>query len=174
MDGLAGALGSVVGYLGAEVAEEEVFEKLLWPQRFYNDCTAWSLVQQFFLMGMGGPMHRAALATLDDLRDHGLYLGPRRGDMLGTAFYKDSRKSNFWRTHPDNASQPKDSRNALWVGALRDISGDADCTVIDVADPESQQKGEIPLRAFQLVHHLKLKLIKPHTPAHASVVRVQE
>lgn len=86
---LAGALGSIVGYLGAEVAEDAIFENLLWPQRFYNDRTLGSLTQQFLFMGMGGPLHRAALATLDQLRDHGLYLGPRRGDMLGTAFYKD-------------------------------------------------------------------------------------
>jgi hypothetical protein len=46
--------------------------------------------------------------------------------------------------------------------------------VIDSTDSESQQKQNIPLRAFQLVHHLKLKLIKPKTLAHASVVRVQE
>jgi hypothetical protein len=89
MDALAGALGSVVGYLGAEVAEEEIFKKLLWPQRFYNEHTVGSLIQQFLLMGMGGPLHRAALATLNDLRDHGLYLRARRGDMLATAFYKD-------------------------------------------------------------------------------------
>lgn len=46
--------------------------------------------------------------------------------------------------------------------------------MIDSTDSESQQKQNIPLRAFQLVHHLKLKLIKPKTLAHASVVRVQE
>jgi hypothetical protein len=57
---------------------------------------------------------------------------------------------------------------------LRDISDDADCTVIDSAHLESQQRKNIHLRAFQLVHHLKLKLIKPKTPAHISVVIVRE
>ncbi|KUJ19177.1 uncharacterized protein LY89DRAFT_731593 [Mollisia scopiformis] len=118
MDGLAGALGSVIGYLGAEVAEKELLERLLWPQRFYNDCNIKTLLNQFLLMGMGGPLHRAALATLDDLRDHGLYLGPRRGDMLGTAFYRDLRTFNFWRTHEDNYAQPKESRNILWIEVL--------------------------------------------------------
>jgi len=39
-------------------------------------------------MGMGGPLNRAALTTLEPLLDHGLYLGPRRGDVLCMRFDK--------------------------------------------------------------------------------------
>ena len=37
MSALSGALGSIIGYLGAEIAEANIFDRLLWPQRFYND-----------------------------------------------------------------------------------------------------------------------------------------
>ncbi|KAJ4152251.1 hypothetical protein NW754_004046 [Fusarium falciforme] len=33
---IVSALGAVLGYLGAEVAEESIFERILWPQRFFN------------------------------------------------------------------------------------------------------------------------------------------
>jgi hypothetical protein len=32
LDSLAGALGSIIGYLGAEAAQPYLFERLLWPQ----------------------------------------------------------------------------------------------------------------------------------------------
>jgi hypothetical protein len=90
MSALAGALGFVIGTLGSEVAERTLFECLLWPQRFYNDFNFFIFLKLMFLMPMGGPLHAAALETLDNLREHGLYLGRRRGNMLGTAFLPDS------------------------------------------------------------------------------------
>ena len=56
-----GALGTLIGYLGSEVATGVLFERLLWPQRFYNGIStsnAWKLA---LFMPMGGPMHKAAL-----------------------------------------------------------------------------------------------------------------
>jgi hypothetical protein len=35
-DTISAALGSVIGYLGAEVARPEMFERVFWPERFHN------------------------------------------------------------------------------------------------------------------------------------------
>ena len=39
MNALAGALGSVIGYLGTEAADTALFEALLWPERCYSKQT---------------------------------------------------------------------------------------------------------------------------------------
>ncbi|KAI1666406.1 hypothetical protein L13192_10090 [Pyrenophora tritici-repentis] len=65
MTAVAGALGSVIGYVGAEVAKPTVFERLLWPQRFYNYATPRTLLLSALTMPMGGPLHKAAFAALD-------------------------------------------------------------------------------------------------------------
>jgi len=66
MSALVGALGSVIGYLGSEVAQVSIFERLLWPERFYNDFNFSVFIKQSLFMTMGGPLHAAALATLDN------------------------------------------------------------------------------------------------------------
>jgi hypothetical protein len=48
------ALGTLVGYIGAEAATEDVFERLLWPQRFFNDVSRQDFLQIGFLTPMGG------------------------------------------------------------------------------------------------------------------------
>jgi len=113
MSALAGALGSVIGYLGAEVAEETLFERILWPQRIYNDFDFWTCIKMTAFMLMGGPLHAAALRTLDTFRDNGLYLGRRRGNMLGTAFLRDIGVRNFCRTNKREKDVAKESRNAF-------------------------------------------------------------
>jgi hypothetical protein len=82
MTAIAGALGSVIGYVGGEVADRALFERLLWPQRFYNDFTFGGFVRLALLMPMGGPVHKAAIETLEKFRENGLYNGAVRGDML--------------------------------------------------------------------------------------------
>lgn len=98
MTAIAGALGSVIGYVGAEVAEPEVFERLLWPQRFYDYLSPSTMLTTALTMPMGGPMHRAALETLDSFRKMGLYRGRCRGNMLVTAFYEKKENTYLCRT----------------------------------------------------------------------------
>ena len=88
MTATTAALGAIIGYLGAEVAEGDIFERLLWPQRFYNHLELDAVIKLAFLMPMGGPVHRAALITLDNFRKNGLYRGHCQGQMLGTAFFQ--------------------------------------------------------------------------------------
>jgi hypothetical protein len=53
---LIGALGSVIGYLGGEAAEASVFERLLWPRRFYHQLNFSSLANEIIFMTMRGPL----------------------------------------------------------------------------------------------------------------------
>ncbi|KAH0364904.1 hypothetical protein KCU89_g18910, partial [Aureobasidium melanogenum] len=110
---ITGALGTILGYLGAEVAEESVFERLLWPQRYYNDLSLIILLRLIFLMPSGGPLHRAALETLSDFQKNGLYLGKTRGNMLGTAFYNRLDVSYFARTLTGQENAAKETRNGF-------------------------------------------------------------
>ncbi|RYN18448.1 hypothetical protein AA0112_g11540 [Alternaria arborescens] len=119
MTAVAGALGSVIGYLGAEVAEPTVFERLLWPQRFYNYASLRTLLVSALMMPMGGPLHKAALETLDAIRENGLYRGATRGHMLGTAFFHENDVKYFNRIVNEGE---KDIRNGFWVEVLRMIS----------------------------------------------------
>jgi uncharacterized membrane-anchored protein len=92
----AGALGSIiVGYLGVEVAEQEVFEKLLWLQRVYNDNTPVTLVQHFLLMGMGGPLHQAVLAALDKINESRFALWTERERSLALYMIMESSTAFF-------------------------------------------------------------------------------
>ena len=118
------ALGALVGYLGAEVAESHIFERTLWPERFYNFVGFATATQLAFLMPMGGPLHRAALQTLDKFRDKGLYKGPQQGDMLGTAFFPNRSDVPYYpRSEAAGAHGqiPKEIRNGFWINVLEAV-----------------------------------------------------
>ncbi|KAF3912437.1 hypothetical protein ABW20_dc0102367 [Dactylellina cionopaga] len=127
MSAIATALGAVIGYLGAEVAEESTFERLLWPQRFYNDFTLACSAKWALFMPTCGPLHRAALSTLDMFRDHGLYRGRRCGDMLGTPFFADNPTIRYKTHTPDKHGKlytEKAVRNGFWVETLKSVIAD--------------------------------------------------
>ena len=114
-----GALGTLVGYVGAEVASDAIFSRLLWPKRFYNTHHPTDFIALAALMPMGGPIHKAALATLDQLITSGLNTGYCRGDMLGTAFYEDIKQKYLLRRGEQYEADPqKEVRNGLWVRAM--------------------------------------------------------
>ena len=114
-----GALGTLIGYVGAEVALDSMFSRLLWPARFYNTSNTGELIAIAALMPMGGPIHKAALVALDRLITSGLNKGYCRGDMLGTNFYEDIKKSYTVRMGTDDENeQQKEVRNGFWVRVM--------------------------------------------------------
>ena len=115
---IVAALGSVIGYVGAEVAGPVIFERLLWPDRFYNDLTIWIAFKLAIFMPMGGPLHKAALEVLDAFRKNGLYAGKLHGDMLGTAFFQNTTQ-RYTPCHGKNKDKEKDARNLIWIASLR-------------------------------------------------------
>ncbi|KUJ06308.1 uncharacterized protein LY89DRAFT_692557 [Mollisia scopiformis] len=173
MQALVGALGSVIGYLGSEVAEKVLFERLMWPQRYYNDLTFSIFLKQGFLMTMGGPLHAAALATLDVFRDSGLYKGTRRGHMLGTAFLPSTNVTNFLRTDSDSRGIAKQSRNGFWVQVLKNIK---DVPVKEhVPRIDRQPTNDLMhVRTRQPVHHLRFRLVSDIEPPGEHVICISE
>ncbi len=169
---LTGALGAVLGYVGSEVAQVVAFERLLWPQRYYNDLTFAGALQQGLFMTMGGPLHGAALRTLDVFRSHGLYLGAGRGKLLGTAFYPDSELKYAVLASKGGQSDSADdsARNAFWVGVVRHLDEEVlkRQRLLPRSDTEtaSNPSGHRRLfRAMQTVHHLKLSLVPENEDA---------
>jgi len=49
---IVAALGTIVGYIGSDTVDVEIFERLLWPERFYNHVTPITLIKfaLFFTM----------------------------------------------------------------------------------------------------------------------------
>ena len=111
------ALGTIAGYLGTEVASDSIFARLLWPSRFYNDIRWSSFLAISLLMPMGGPIHKAAVEALDQFALSGLWKGYCQGDMLKTAFYRDTGHHYVVRMGKD-LGQTKEARNAFWITVM--------------------------------------------------------
>ncbi|OJJ03133.1 hypothetical protein ASPVEDRAFT_715243 [Aspergillus versicolor CBS 583.65] len=177
MSDLIGPLGSVIGYLGAAAATESFFERLLWPQRFYNDVNPLVLLRLAFLLPMSGPLHGAALESLGTFRDNGLYLGMRRGRMLGTTFYHDVKVKYYRITGPHDVHEriAKNSRNGFWVQVLREVKYQGHNGRLPAPTPEDPApNGILPYRAMQLVHRLKLHYAKDFNHAGLDAIEISE
>lgn len=115
------ALGTLIGYIGSEAATDDLFERLLWPQRCFNAFSWPDIFRIGLLNPMGGPMHKAALKTLDRLHQNELFEGPSLGNMLGTAFFYDTNLRYKMQGSPSNSTVKDYVRNGLWVQAIRHI-----------------------------------------------------
>lgn len=115
------ALGTLIGYIGSEAATEDVFQRLLWPQRFFNAFSWQDLLQIGFLYPMGGPLHKAALTTLDKFHQSGLFRGKDLGNMLGTAFFHDTGLKYKAHDPQSNLVEKEFVRNGLWVQGIARI-----------------------------------------------------
>lgn len=111
------ALGSIVGYVGTEVARSSIFDRVLWPFRFWNMVDFKSLAATALYHPAGGPIHKAAVEAMDTIVRDGLLRGYCRGDMLGTVFFHDSGES--YRTHTLDGPGPiGEARNGFWPRVL--------------------------------------------------------
>lgn len=155
-----GALTAVIGYIGSEVAEECLLERLLWPERFNNELTILILLQQSFLMTIGGPLHKAALKTLENLRKQGMFAGACRGHMLGTAFFSELKVMHFQRCKEERKLIPEKSRNSFWIRVLHNTDA-AQLVSFNIPrqDAESNQVSDAH-RSLQPVFHLKLSALR--------------
>ncbi|KAL3447810.1 hypothetical protein BJX65DRAFT_307862 [Aspergillus insuetus] len=138
------ALGTIVGYLGTEVASASMFNRLLWPSRFYNTKSPMSFLWISLLMPMGGPIHKAAVESLDEFVVAGLFKGYCRGDMLGTAFYEDTKHCYVIRMPDGSKGEQKVARNAFWITVLELVGWEA---AIDQPMPSPTLNDELAERA---------------------------
>ena len=73
-------------------------------------------------MPMGGPIHKAALETLDGFRKNGLYGGMQHGHMLGTSFFANTELT--YKIHGYKGSDhDHEVRNGLWVTVMQKLRG---------------------------------------------------
>lgn len=169
---IIGALGTILGYLGAEVAEESTFERLLWPQRYYNDINPVILLRLTLLMPSGGPLHRAALETLSRFQKNGLYLGKTRGNMLGSAFYRRLHVSYFARTLDGHEHAAKESRNGFLVEISRSLAHSHAARQIDnekiMSALGASKRAHIPM------HHVYLRCCSSQAEMPRDIADVSE
>ncbi|TRX96349.1 hypothetical protein FHL15_002621 [Xylaria flabelliformis] len=175
---LTAALGAVLGYVGSEVAEGVMFERLLWPQRFYNHLNFSTALQQGLLMTMGGPLHSAALKTLDVFRSHGLYRGPGRGHFLGTAFYSDKKLRYSLSGNENRPTDDREFRNGFWLEVVRiiDALSHAHQGRRLGPDPENATghgQARQSFRSTHAVHHIRLSLASKNHPENAPFIPVR-
>lgn len=113
-----GAFGAVLGYIGAEAATQHSFERLLWPQRFYSNFHIGCLPNLALLLPMGGPLHKAALKTLDGAFSNGLFRGPNEGHMLGTVFFRSLDWTYTMYGSKEQVTHNNALRNCLWTRVI--------------------------------------------------------
>lgn len=160
------ALGTIVGYLGTEVASPSIFDRMLWSSRYFNDRSLKSFIAYVFLMPIGGPVHKAAVEALDRLVDAGLWKGYCRGDMLGTAFLKDTGHAYIIRDQGGGRNTSKEARNAFWVTVLSLFPWlPQDSPPSPVHDDEAAAEHVRETRSRRPVHLLQLSIADSNPPA---------
>jgi hypothetical protein len=162
---LVGALGSLIGFIAAELPVDDLFERLFWPQRFFNNLSWSEGVKIAFLLPMGGPLHLAAFTVLDDLYKHRLFSGTSCGHMLGTPFFTDNNIVATLYDESGKLKKTQQARNCLWIRVLRHFTINAGSSV-------AQNSGVWPLhvvRARTSVTFLELSHFDHEPPADAVV-----
>lgn len=152
-------MGTIIGYFGIEIGSDALFERLLWPTRYYNTWSPKSLLGFTFLTPMGGPLLRPAVRILDGFIHARLFLGKGRGDMLGTAFFSDLNQNCIIHTPKgtkdiDSPSEYK-MRNNLWVRVLRLVK--VGVTSKSATDVEVAARATKEVSAKRIVYHLSLE-----------------
>jgi len=154
------ALGTIVGYVGTEVASSSIFDRVLWPSRFWNIVDLKSSLATAFYHPAGGPIHKAAVDDMNRIVRHGLLQGYCRGDMLGTVFFEDSGQS--YRTHTLAGPGPtKEVRNVFWLLVLsripwKPLANSSESTGEIRLDDELAQKAVVRVKAQRPIHVLRL------------------
>ena len=149
------ALGTIIGYIGSEVVDEEIFERLLWPERFYNNASLRTLLEFAVFFPMGGPLHSAAIHALISLRKSKTYLGARQGHMLDTPFYTDLQTKYYARSHETESKIAKEARNALLIRILRLVNSQPN--KVHRSSPPSDSESQPEIRTTIFIQHLKIR-----------------
>ena len=156
------ALGTIVGYLGTEVASDSMFHRMLWPSRFYNTHSLVCYMAFALFMSIGGPVHKAAVVALDQLSATGLWKG-----RLGTVFFSDTQKKyTLWKAHGNHGSD-NEVRNGFWVDVLGLVDWKQHKRVASTAT--SQERAEYT-RTQRPVFTLKLSRKSKPLPAQTHLI----
>jgi hypothetical protein len=180
---LFGAFNALLGYLGGQAATIIIFERFLWPQRYFSSFRPACVPKLAFLFSMAGPLSPTALEVIDAAFRHGLFNGEEQGHMLGTAFYQDMEWTYTMHAFGDEPERESQIRNCLWVRALLNLS-------LPTPDRRSKQStsGNVenghgsarirekkkPVRARVAVNHLTLTKATPEDLSSSQLPFVSE
>ncbi|KAJ5381726.1 uncharacterized protein N7496_004154 [Penicillium cataractarum] len=159
------ALGTLIGYIGTEVATDDAFYRLLWPHRGFSNFSLRNAWKVAIFMPLGGPLHKTALETMDTFFNHGLFQGELCGQMLGTAFFPDTNMT--YQLFQDGLFKREASvRNGLWVKVLNRMSSRATKAIPGLQETErkmeSSHTGARDRRQIFTVHYLQLSVEEEH------------
>lgn len=160
-----GAVGTIIGYFGIEIGSDSLFERLLWPTRFYNTLNPSALFQLTMLTPMGGPLLRPAVRVIDKFIAARMHWGKRQGDPLGTAFYSNLRRRYIKHlgkgSKESRAQQTEEFRNFICVRVLRLVhavdgqKGSADFETAEHTKPVSARRPVYLLDLTPIEHDAK-------------------
>ena len=168
--GLLAVLGSIIGYLGAEVAQESLFERLLWPERYFNDFRLAILFKTALLTPMGGPVPQSRSPGVGQIPGQRFVPGPASRSHAWIGVLQRSRRENHTCPCESEHHRGKDVRDGFWVTVLRLVKPSSTRTT-RLARRDAGTKAEqppSPRRANQLVHHLKLRWMEGTEPSKRS------
>jgi hypothetical protein len=165
------AVSTLIGYIGTEVATSQCFDRVVWPQRSYNNFRVHNAWKAALLMPLGGPLQTAALKTIDALFKNGLMRGARLGHMLGTCFFPDSGLEYKLYTHGERSAVGH-IRNGIWPRVLGDMPMLA---AAHAEGKDEEQYGDSrrklsETRQMTLVSHLYITIAKSDTGPKESVL----
>ena len=160
-----GAVGTIIGYFGIEIGSDSLFERLLWPTRFYNTLNPSALFQLTMLTPMGGPLLRPAVRVIDKFIAARMHWEKRQGDPLGTAFYSNLRRRYIKHLGKGSkeslGQQTEEFRNFIWVRVLRLVhavdseKGSADLETAEHTKPVSARRPVYLLDLTPIEHDAK-------------------
>ncbi|KAJ5480957.1 hypothetical protein N7539_006851 [Penicillium diatomitis] len=158
------ALGTLIGYIGTEVATADPIDRLLWPRRAFQNFSMQNAWKVALFMPLGGPLHKTALETMDTFVKHGLFQGELCGHMLGTAFFPDTYMT--YQLYQDGLMKREASvRNGLWVRVMDQISSHAlkpsvNMQEAEIKNAEASYTRTITRRQVVTVSYLQLSVIE--------------
>ena len=89
--GLFTGLGFVIGSVGSNVVSDFTFNRILWPERYHQTKSMMKLILMGFTGSAIGPLQTAGIHVKNEFRNNGLFQSPQEGDMLGSAFFEDTK-----------------------------------------------------------------------------------
>ncbi|KAL8787514.1 MAG: hypothetical protein Q9213_002172 [Squamulea squamosa] len=150
-----GALGTLIAYLGTEISVNDLFNRLLWPQKYYNNPSTQKIWKAALLMPMGGPLHKAALTTLDAIYKHGCSKAIGMA-ICSAQLFADTGRS-YRLLEKDATSTTEHARNGMWLRVIEELPKLLTDNPSSKARPEEAVPLTKRIRQYIAVSHLFLE-----------------
>lgn len=158
-------LGFVVGDVGGVLASEVTLGRMLWPERYYHTTSPWKLSVMGLTMSTAGAFQAAGKRAMDRCLHNNLFKGAKEGDMLGTAFFEDSRTGYRAFAKREGRVEPtvaEDARNNFWAAVIASLHQESLATSGTDEKGVHSRKGKF---ANRRVFHLELNYDELRTSA---------